>query len=158
MLKNQFKWFTLNILRMNIHISNIDINKIKSKLIDKFFIKKKESVFIYSKFGVLEVKNDELWKLSVDESTSIVSVKIDNYDLLIDTGKWIKKELSFQLPVEHIQIRTTQSIYELNKKSLIKLVIERENDKITNILFKTDKVVDIEEIKDDIITFLSLLK
>lgn len=142
---------------MNIYISNIDIEKVKTQLFVKYYSKQINITHIFSTFGVFEIRNGELWKLSTEDDP-IVSINVGKYELLIDTGKWLKKENNYQVPIDHLHIETTQSIYRLNNKSRVKLIIEEENNKITNIFFNTDSIVDFEEIKKDVITFLSMLK
>lgn len=142
---------------MNIHISNIDIEKIDPRLFLKYYYKQINITHLFSTFGVFEIRNGELWKLSLEDDP-IVSINVGKYELLIDTGKWLKTENYYQVPIDHLHIKTTQSIYHLNNKSRVKLIIEEENSKITNMFFKTDSIIDFEEIKKDVITFLSMLK
>lgn len=142
---------------MNIHISNINIETINPQLFVKYYTKQINITRIFSTFGVFEIKNGELLKLYTEDKP-IVTINNGKYELLIDTGKWLKTENYFQIPLDHIYIKTTQTIYHLNNKSRVKLIIEEENSKITNMFFKTDSIIDFEEIKKDVITFLSMLK
>lgn len=142
---------------MNIHISNIDIEKINPQLFIKYYIKESLITRIFSTFGIFEIRNDELWKLYIEDAL-IDSINIGKYKLLIDKGKWLKIDECFQVPIDHLYIKMIQSVYKVNNKSRVKLIIEEESSKITNVFFYTDTIINIEEIKNDIITFLSMLK
>lgn len=142
---------------MNIQVPNIDINKINTELIKSYFVKKNNFDLIFSESNILELRDNTIFKME-SKDIPIESHIIGKYEILIDKSKWIKGDELYQVPTKHLFIKTVEEIYKLNKKSLIKLIIQRENDIITNVYFKTDEILDIEMFKKDIISFLSILK
>ncbi len=141
---------------MNIQISDLNINNIKPELIKKYLITRKYTTLIFSESNILELRDDGLWRVE-PKDTPVITCKIGKYEILIDKSKWIKHDEYFQIQKKHFHIKNTQTIYKLNNKSVLKLIIEEENNCITNLFFKTDEIIDIEMIKNDMITLLSCL-
>lgn len=142
---------------MNIQISNININKINPALVKKYFMEKKNMTLVFSEANILELRKDGLWRID-SKDVPITSCIVGKHEMLIDKSKWIKEDEYYQIPTNHLQIKIVHQIYKLNKKSLLKLIIEEENSCITNVFFKTDEVLDVDMIKKDMISFLSCLK
>lgn len=142
---------------MEVHIRNINLDKINPSPLMPYLINKRDITLLFSETSILEVdKSGEIQKLLVDDDSISTFVKVGIYELLISQAKR-NKEICYQVPVNHIEVKTTQYTYQLNKKSPIKLVIEYENNKIANLFFKTPMLNNIDEIKNDIVSLLSLL-
>ena len=75
---------------MNIQISNINLDKINSALIKKYFIKQNNITHIFSEANILELRNDGVWRI-LPEDLPIINVIIGKYEMLIDKSKWIKE-------------------------------------------------------------------
>ena len=87
---------------------------------------------------------------------NITKFKHNNILFISDSSRIIIKNKSYQIPIKHKVENISADFYELRPKSLVKLVIEYEKDKIKHIYFLTN--ADFKNIKEDIDTFLSLLK
>jgi hypothetical protein len=144
-------------IAMEVHILNINLDKINPALLKAYFLNKREITLLFSETSILEIhKSGEIQKRMVEDDSVATFVKVWIYELLINRAKQ-KTEICYQVPVNHIEVKTTQYTYQLNKKSPIKLVIEYENNKITNLFFKTPLLNNIDEIKNDVVSLLSLL-
>lgn len=142
---------------MEVHIRNINLDKINPAPLQAYFTNKREITLLFSETSILELhKCGEIQKRMIEDDIISTFVKVGIYELLINRAKQ-KKEICYQVPVNHIEVKTTQYTYQLNKKSPIKLVIEYEQNKITNIFFRTPLLNNIDEIKNDIVSLLSLL-
>lgn len=142
---------------MEIHIRNINLDKINPSPLQAYFTNKREITLLYSETSILEIhKSGEIQKLLIDDDSISTFVKVGIYELLINRVNR-KKEICYQVPVNHFEVKTSQYTYQLTKKSPVKLVIEYENNKITNLFFKTPPLTNIDEIKNDLVSLLSLL-
>ena len=129
---------------------------------------KETNVYFYSDNGIYEMKNNNLFKLQIcdkddlqNNSSNKVENYIDEYPLYIDhtTIKTMREE-SYCLPVNHIKKIIQKNVYSLAKNSMVRFVVEIdvETDTIKDHYFITRDDPNIEWIKEDINTFLSLIK
>jgi hypothetical protein len=153
---------------MKIYIENYNLNNIISKcnILDKFLFNTKTQIDIYSAEGLFIVDNTKLFKLKITDKKTC---KIENYfkknNIIMDDSN-VDKEITYQLPQEHIAINLTIFTYKICQKSKISLVIEGTYNQEPQI----DKYIGFEpsnfyfisysniiEIKDNLCEFLSLL-
>ena len=109
--------------------NNTKINKILAKL-ESYLVKKQKIIDIYSKQGMYQVDDNQTYKLYVKSEKNHKNVVLKTNDdktitLVIDDSL-IEKELTHQIPYEHINIPLIVHRYSLNKKqnSDFVLVIE----------------------------------
>lgn len=120
------------------------------------------STFIYGNTGVYWINKDKFIKVQVvDKPVTKIEKYIDNITLYIDDS-YVKKEKdnSLCLPIDHVKKTIKKQTYSLSNFSLVKLVFEIDVDvgKIKDFYFITNENYTNEFIKDDIRTFLSLIK
>ena len=109
---------------MKIYIKNykpIDIFK-KIKLIDEYFLSKKNIIEIISDEGIFYIDEKKFYKINII-SDALVELKSNNFDLLLDKSLY-NNDLVYQVPLVHIDSYITTFYYAINSKSKIKLVIE----------------------------------
>jgi hypothetical protein len=155
------------------------LNKILEKL-EKYIISKESIVDIYSKEGIYQVNENQMYKLCIKNEkiheNVVLKKSCDDDDdkqisLLIDDSI-IQKDLVHQLPYEHVNIPLTIHKYSLNKNKnknnkigLLTLVIEfienkdkKDHLKPINYYFMCDSEIGYNNLPiEDINVFLSLL-
>ena len=139
---------------MKIYIENTPIN-IYLKDIENYKTHNKTYNYIFSDEGIFKYTNDDIYNMNIIDG-NIIKFKHNNIPLISDTSKFIVKDKSYQIPIKHKVENISADFYELRPKALVKLVIEYEKDDIKHIYFLTN--ADFKNIKEDIDTFLSLLK
>ena len=87
--------------------------------------------------------------------------KIDNYyklfSIFVNENKY-KSSIISHIPYDHIVLNVQKNIYKLNKYSNISFIEEIINKKYKKYYFETNENVEDIMIKEEIVTFLSLLK
>ena len=152
------------------------LNKILEKL-EKYIISKESIVDIYSKEGIYQVNENQIYKLyikneKIHENVVLKKSRDDDHDkqitLVIDDSI-IQKDLVHQLPYEHVNIPLTIHKYSLNKnknnKIGLTLVIEfienkdkKDHLKPMNYYFECASEIGYNNLPiEDINVFLSLL-
>lgn len=125
--------------------------------IQEHLVSEKESHLIYSNEGLFEIKGDKIYKKKiVDENTE--KNKIDNHEIILDKSRIKNTYTVSQIPYNHIFKKMLIKTYSLRDKSRIKLIIEMNEDKIEDIYLSTQELLLTHSLKEDILTFLSVLK
>jgi hypothetical protein len=109
---------------MKIYIKNYKPNDIlkKIKLIDEYFLNKKNVIEIISDEGIFYVDEKKFYKMNVI-SDELVELRSNNLDLVLDKSIY-KNDIVYQVPLVHIDFHKTTFYYDINSKSKIRLVIE----------------------------------
>jgi len=133
------------------NISNIYLNNIES-----YKTTSKTDNYIFSNEGIFKYTDNEIYNMNITDG-DISRYQYNNIWLISDSSKIIIHKKVCQIPIKHKVENTLTNFYELRPKALVKLVIEyNEQDDINNVYFLTN--TDFRNIKEDIDTFLSLLK
>ena len=125
--------------------------------LEKYKLKQCSETSIYSEEGMFSIQKSNLYKEIVQDKSSS-HFTINNIDFTLDKSVIFKKKYPYKLPFNFLTKKFQQTIYGLNSKSKIKLVIEQSSAKIYNMYFLTDEDIKNFSISEDIVTFLSLLK
>ena len=156
---------------MKIYIDHFNLN-ILSEIIKNFREYKtnsEEFLQLYSPEGIYLIDQKSTIKIKpVDHDIIILKHFYENYTLIVDPSFYIVEKV-MQLPSEHITKKVKRETYHLNK-NLIKLVIEFEEEKISqntnendyipkDIYFELPNSSNIKDdlVKEELIVFLSLL-
>jgi len=144
------------------------VNKILKKM-EKYIISKESIVDIYSKEGIYQVNENQIYKLHIKTEKIHENIELKTDDertvtLVIDDSI-IQKVLVHQIPYEHVNIPLIIHKYSLNKNNKIglMLVIEfiqnKDNLKPINYYFEcATEICDSNNLPiEDINVFLSLL-
>lgn len=139
---------------MRIYVSDTDYKKYDN--LNKYYYKTINKQYFYTDEGIFTLYNHNITKqLPVD--IEIEKFSFDNYNFIIDKSYLENVEQVFQLPYEHYIINVESKYYTLRKNANIKLVIEYVNKKYHDFYFETNEDIRDYMIKEDILTFLSML-
>tara|TARA_Y100000768_G_C23844405_1_gene617745 strand:+ start:353 stop:778 length:426 start_codon:yes stop_codon:yes gene_type:complete len=133
----------------NIHFPN---SYIENKINEKFNkITEKKYIYIFSPDGIFRFNGDKLEKL-YEKYNQNAKYDINSYkDLLIDDNINVYRD-TYQIPLEHVLVDKTFTIYELCYNT--KIVIEKENNRSIDLYLETGNEIDI--IANEISSFLTL--
>jgi len=147
---NRFKWFNLYII--NMLIVPAEQNNIYTHGIQSYFLKSFQKIQFESNNMIYEIVNDKIYKMKPYET--VKEYELDtSFRLNLQNENNEKKE-SYYIPINLQYNKLTVDKYKLKHNSLLTLYIE--NNK--SIYFQTDENDITHSVKEDLITFLSLLK
>ncbi len=108
--------------------------------------------------GYYKYIKDELYKFKLCDfnQENDVVIKINNINLTGTNLYWKKCEKKFNIPFEFIPIE--KSIYKFSLNDNTYFIAEKMGNKITDFYFTSNYDVDNFFFKEDIISFLSILK
>lgn len=147
---------------MKILVNSLDIRYIDLVLLEKYYIKNQNTHYLYSPNGIYMIVSDKFYKLIIhDEAPKLVMLdddpKLSNIQIILDKTYIEKERHLSQLPYNHIKVKETINKYQLHTKSLVSLNILKYNDILHDIYFETQEEITNHSVKEDIITFLSIL-
>lgn len=147
---------------LHINTNNININEIKNNINTNFknsYVIEKIIKYIYSEKGIIEIdKNGKLWNIEINDIMQPYIYNLNNtIQLYIDGNTIKKKDEAFQIIPEHFSIIINKIIFSITPKSIVKLIIEIENNNITNVYFETEIDFQHFSVKEEILTFLNIL-
>jgi hypothetical protein len=126
------------------------LNQLESSLVlkDKNIIRR-----IYSSDGILHVVNNVLERVTITD-VPVEKITINNHDFIVDRSTIKYDTGCFQISPKHFGETVTIATYAIENGAIdtnaIKLVVEKQSNKITEIYFLTD-------CEKNISTFLSSL-
>ena len=112
------------------------------------------SSIAYSNNGIFILQNNQVNKL-IPNDIPIEIYTFNNIEFIIDYSSYIFRK-DYNIPFEHIVYTIEKNQYKHNINSLISLIVEKNNNKITNIYFETSEKNLNQQLKEDIIKYLSL--
>lgn len=151
---------------MRVYVEDMEINEMDMQDIKKKMkgsnidIKEVLSKKIYSEDGIIEIDiSGRLWLLEIiDDMLSPSTIILDKVlKMYVDKSTIKRKEQVYQIQPNHKYIVNNKYICKISSKSMIQLVIESNDEKIVDLYFETDIDIQQKYIKDDIVTFLSIL-
>lgn len=142
---------------MRIFIDSVNIKHIPRDNISQYISGESKRSLVYSESGIFKLMSNKIIKVRIHDNNT-QKIKLHNYTLILDKSEVKNEEEYFQIPVEHFVEHSKITTYELTPKASVKLNIETVDGTIKDMYFTTDKSINSIGIKDDIITFLSLLK
>ena len=142
---------------MRIFIDYENIKHIPRDNISQYISGETKRSLVYSESGIFKLMSNKIIKVRIHDNNT-QKIKLQNYTLILDKSEVKNDEEYFQLPVEHFVEHSNITTYGLTPKASVKLNIETVDGTIKDMYFTTDKSINSIGIKDDIITFLSLLK
>jgi hypothetical protein len=162
---------------MKLYLANYNIKDLHKKLpiLDKYFLKNKSQIEIYSSEGVFFIDDTNVLKLTVDDKDICVETyenfneNNEKIDIIIDSSVLHTCKTN-QIPPNHLSLHTTNLYFILSEKSNLKLVIQGSYidkpsiDKYNDFLpcdfyFEIPHDIDIHNVlfKEELVEFLSLL-
>ena len=140
---------------MKLYIANCNLKNINYNLIKKYLYNEEFIFYIYSNEGIYNIKNNKLIKLKIIDK-NIHTHSINNIECIIDNSIIIDNNEHYQLPIDNVQIKIKRLYYQLRTKSLVKLILDIDNNNnIIDFYFDIDSINN--NINEDILSFLFYL-
>tara|TARA_Y100000768_G_scaffold80955_1_gene57620 strand:- start:5259 stop:5681 length:423 start_codon:yes stop_codon:yes gene_type:complete len=140
---------------MRIYIKNLNLLKVPDKDLNPFYLNSSYEELIYSLDGIFKYTNNKLKRLHIND-VDVVEDYLDNYNIIIDNSLTRYESEYYQIPLEYVIQKREIRRYGMNKRSSVFMIINIDDNKISDIFFETETSPNL--VKEDIITFLSLLK
>ena len=162
---------------MKIYINNLNIDILSAIMvkIKEQYITSETYIQIYANDGIYQINDKSIQKCNpIDHDIQLHHNYYENYTLIVDPS-YYTLESAHKIPLEHISTKMKKYIYQINKHSDIRLVIEgpliEDNVNITkkgttdydikpcDLYFETPDTMDITNtlLKKEINVFLSML-
>ena len=142
--------------RQCIFFPHVNIANISDESISRYKTNHIKKRIIYSPDGIFELKDDSsIWKMIPSD------VSIDdnpNNKFIVDKSRWVRKDECYQIPFDHICVISFKCVYKLSPKSMVECILEKnEQGDIIDFYMETDFSINVNGIKEDILTFLYTL-
>ena len=147
--------------KMKIYLHDIKVNNYTTIITNKgdnIFGSKKiiNENWILTTDGKYKIQDNNYFKYKLQEKESII---INNYinhlSIFCENSYFKKQQQVFNIPPSHININIQKYIY--NRDPSISLVVEKVNDDFTDIYFQSNNDIQNPDIKNTIVSFLSIL-
>jgi len=122
------------------------------KLLDEYYQDKYDILHFDTDEGIFEIINNKIYKLI--ENVEYEQVSFTREILLNLQPNNIGRKEIFYIPIHYKYNKLEHKKYRLTPTSILTLIVENNN----RIYFETNENEITESIKEDMITFLSLLK
>ena len=143
---------------MIIYPNNItNINKTplttnNANILEEYFQSKHDILHFDTEEGIFEIVGNKIYKIT--ENSDLEHYPFSNeISFMIQNQDTIRKEL-YYIPLHYTYVKKELKKYKLHPTSLLTLVLLNNSE----IYFETSELEITESIKEDMITFLSLLK
>ena len=111
---------------MKIYINNLNIDILSTIMmnIKEQYITSETYIQIYANDGIYQINDRAIQKCNpVDHDIQLHHNYYENYTLIVDPS-YYTLETAHKIPLEHISTKMKKYIYQINKQSDIRLVIE----------------------------------
>ena len=149
---------------MIIYIDNNNCNNVKNinpisirniandKMMEQYFQSKYNILHFDTEEGAFEIDGDKIYKIT--ETQKLEHYQFSNeISFMIQNENNSKKEI-YYIPLQYTYKKKGLTKYKLHPSSLLTLVLVNDNE----IYFETTELEITESVKEDLITFLSMLK
>ena len=135
------------------NINPISIRNIANdKIMEQYFQSKYDILQFDTDEGVFEITGNKIYKIT--ETQKLEHYQFSNeISFMIQNENNSKKEI-YYIPLQYTYIKKELKKYKLHPSSLLTLVLVNDNE----IYFETTELEITESVKEDLITFLSMLK
>lgn len=139
------------------YIINIPKKIFKINNIHEFKKNELDEKWILSDDGIYKYSDNKLFKYKCKLESNIIRDNIE--DTIIETSEcWKNYSEEDIIPINHEILHVKKIIYKFNEKSLTSLIFEYINNNIHDFYFESNESIDNYSVKEDINSFLSLLK
>lgn len=108
---------------MRIFIKELVLDKLNLKKLEEYRLDIKEKILILTEKNILQIKNQEIYKIKPID-IPIIIVDFKDIKLLIDKSYWKLDSKEYQIPINHYIQKIKIEEYKLNKLDEISLKIE----------------------------------
>jgi|UniRef100_A0A6C0CHL1 hypothetical protein len=132
----------------------VPINNLKINIseLETYLFNNYEKLLFNTNEGKFEIHGDKIYKIKDTEPTNIYTLENSKYSFHIKEND-NKKEI-FHIPINYKYEKMEVKQYQLHKNSILTLIIENK----TNFYFFTKENQITNSVKEDLISFLSILK
>ena len=142
---------------MKIYSQDLDVKAIPHKTLIPYYISTKNKSLIYSEEGIFKIAKDKIYKMKVVD-VPVKKYVMDNIVLYCDDSTIVVDDEWFQIPYSHYKNDIVEETYKLNSDSSMQMIFVKKDGFVQDIYFETKCDINTIGVKDDIISFLSLLK
>lgn len=143
---------------MKLFINITDIEKTQRK-IEKMLIKTDYDLFIYSNEGIFNIDAGNTYKLNIVDKPPVIFKNYYNGLRLTIDESYIKKEVAYQVAVDHFAILKKVDYYSMDNDSQIKFVIVSYMNNLLDYYFEVSNETRVFDklFQSKFFEFLSLL-
>ena len=148
---------------MLLYVDNLDFNGNNVSQLSNLKYKETKTMMILSAEGIYKCQENSLKKVKIIDVPTKKSY-IGDIPITCDESKYEIKDTCFQIPRNHVVENINSSHYRLRQQALVDLVVETRHiadnhtKPITSIHFLVKDNIISHGVKEDVISFLSLLK
>ena len=142
---------------MRIHIDNTKIPDNMETMVSSHCYKTDTEKRLLSSKGILKCHKGLLKKIKIVDRP-IKKDQLDRFHLLCDSSEVITNGVAYQVPTCHVVQNVIKKYHRLRPRALVELVIEMGEDATQDFYFVTDEDPRSHSVREDILTFLSVLK
>ena len=128
---------------------------INTNKLENYIFKNLSYKLIFSEDGIFKIFNDNIYKITIIDKP-IVSIKINNNDLLVDKSLNIDNKDVHTIPFNHKVIDIKEYIYKIDNKSNVSLNILYNKENIFNFYLTSNIELD-NNCNKDILKFINLI-
>ena len=139
---------------MRLFIEDLSIDNITLSFLEKYKYNEEKLKFIFSEKGIIKVEKNLIQYHIKDIDTH--KIYMDNYNIICDNSEFVRGNKTYSFPKIHYFDTINVIKYALRPKANIHFVHEINDNNINTFYFDTKE--NPLNVKDDIDTFLSLLK
>ena len=144
---------------MKIYFTDIKLENLNKIINNNYYIEIVEYSLIFSLDGIYKVNksSDIFYKLKFLDS-DVIHNTIDECNILIDNSTTEYEEELSQIPYNSYTKKFIQITYSIKKNGLVKFVILKNNNKISDFYFLYNGDIRDFLFREEILTFLSIIK
>ena len=113
--------------------------------------------WILSSQGILKCHKGKLLKAKIVDAL-VKKNQLDKFHLLCDASETTTSDVAYQVPTHHVVQNVIKKYHRLRPRALVELVIEIDKDAVRDFYFTTNEDPNSHSVREDILTFLSVLK
>jgi len=137
----------------------VDLRKVNIRALSNLARTTDSGTLLLGENGLYRSQKGGLYQFKIfSGKTTLINNYLGDLDLICDDVRWKKVTSSYQIPFLHHTVKVETHHYRLAPKSNTALVIEEANGKISDLYFESREGHDNHFVKEDIRSFLSLLK
>jgi hypothetical protein len=134
-----------------------DVEKMKPFL-SNCIEKQNQYLLIFSLNGVFKIdKNNNKVQQIYYKDNKMNSIQVNKINILEDSSEINYVDIS-QIPSEHFSQKIIEETYMMRENALLKFMILKNNDKITDFYFETEELISNPLIMEDLESFLAFKK
>ncbi len=126
-------------------------------MVSSHLYKTQSEKMILSSKGILLCHKGGMNKVKIIDSP-LKKDQLDRFYLLCDPSDTVIGEAVYQVPTRHIVQSVIKKYHRLRPRALVELVIELKEDAVRDFYFVTKEDPHSHSVREDILTFLSVLK